>query len=69
MGKKLEILTNEGISIEGEVKDVNDTNVTIVQLIAKNKKTKEEEKKIEHILNYTEIKKALIPVPTNFKKK
>jgi thiamine monophosphate synthase len=48
---------------------VNNTNVTIVQLIAKNKKTKEEEKKIEHILNYTEIKKALIPVPTNFKKK
>jgi ribosome maturation factor RimP len=69
IGKKLEILTNKGISIEGEVKDVNDINITIFQVIAKNKKTKEEEKKIEHILNYTEIKKALIPVPTNFKKK
>jgi len=69
MGKKLEILTNEGMEIEGEVKDVSDTHVTILQVIPKNKKTKEEEKTINHILDYTQIKKALIPIPTNFKKK
>lgn len=69
MGKKLEILTNEGMEIEGEVKDVSDTDVTILQVIPKNKKTKEDEKTINHILNYTQIKKAIIPIPTNFKKK
>jgi len=69
IGKKLELVTNEGLAIEGVVHEVNDTNVTIVQTIAKNKKTKEEEKIIDHILNYNQIKKAVIPVPTNFKKK
>lgn len=69
LGKRLEILTNDGKMIEGEVKEVGDTQVTIVEVIPRNKKTKEEEKTIEHILNYTQIKKALIPIPTNFKKK
>jgi len=69
IGKKLEIELNNGQTIEGEVKNVDDQMITIVQFIPKNKKTKEDEKTIEHNLNYSQIKKALIPIPTNFKKK
>lgn len=69
LGKKLEIVTNEGMTIEGEVEEADDEKIKLLQIIPKNKKTKEEEKTIEHILKYNQIKKALIPIPTNFKKK
>jgi ribosome maturation factor RimP len=69
LGKKLEIITLEGREINGEVKQVDEDTVTLLEIIPKNKKTKEEEKMIEHQLNYNQIKKALIPIPTNFKKK
>jgi ribosome maturation factor RimP len=69
LGKKLEIVTNEGIALEGQVIEVDDDKIKLLQYIPKNKKKKEEEKTIEHILNYSQIKKALIPIPTNFKKK
>jgi ribosome maturation factor RimP len=69
LGKKLEILTSEGIEIDGEVINVDEEKIKLSQFIPKNKKKKEEEKTIEHILKYTQIKKALIPIPTNFKKK
>ena len=69
MGKKLEIVTSEGLVIEGEVLEVDEEKIKISQFIPKNKKKKEEEKNIEHSLYYHQIKKALIPIPTNFKKK
>ena len=64
LGKKLEILTSDG-----EVLEVDEEKIKISQFIPKNKKKKEEEKNIEHSLYYNQIKKALIPIPTNFKKK
>jgi ribosome maturation factor RimP len=69
LGKKLEILTSEGKTLEGEVKEVDDEKIIITEYIPKNKKTKEVEKFVEHILKYNQIKKALIPIPSNFKKK
>ena len=69
MGKKLEIVTSEGLVIEGEVLEVDEEKIKISQFIPKNKKKKEEEKNVEHSLYYNQIKKALIPIPTNFKKK
>lgn len=69
LGKKLEILTQDGLAIEGEVKEVDDEKIKVIQVIPKNKKKKEEEQLIEHILHYNQIKKAIIPIPTNFKKK
>lgn len=69
LGKNLEITTQDGIQLEGQVKEVDEEKIVLVQVLPKNKKTKEEEKTIEHIFHYNQIKKALIPIPTNFKKK
>lgn len=59
--KSMNVVTREGKEFEGVIKSVDDENVVFEQLIPANKKTKEEEKKIVHTLNYNQILKATIP--------
>lgn len=69
LDKNLEITTIEGELLVGKVKEVHEEGIILEVVIPKNKKTKEEEKLIEHKLSFNQIKKAFIPLPTNFKKK
>jgi len=69
IGKKLDIILEDNHTIEGTVLEANENEIKLEVIIPKNKKTKEEEKIIQTTYKYNQIKKATIPLPTNFKKK
>lgn len=69
LGKNISLTTTEGLTLEGIVKDVTDEGINIETTIPANKKKKQEEQIIQHKYNFNQIKKAIIPLPTNFKKK
>lgn len=69
IGKKLDIVLEDNQAIEGTVLEADETEIKLEVIIPKNKKTKEEEKIIQTTYQYNQIKKATIPLPTNFKKK
>ena len=69
LGKSLDVETLDGIAVSGEVKEADDEGISLLELIPKNKKKKIEEKIVEHKIKYSNIKKAIIPIPTKFKKK
>lgn len=69
IGKNLHILTEDGQDFTADIVDVDEEKIKIKIIIPKNKKTKEEEQIIEKTLDYNQIKKAFIPLPTTTKKK